>query len=484
MVLLKDMDQTQVIAWIQSLPEDGSFSKKLKKDIVDGIKKYVEDEGSEVTGLDLFQAEDEEDVQELLGQIAKTKARKFYRKISEKKEKDMQQKMKDKGVTITNNDSSGSSDTFTLNVLAKQGTIVPLEGVDKNWIVSAVKAKFLEEQGNQTVADKYRMNKWDDSAGKIELKKSGKSMIDNKTLEYYNICSARDAAMPLVVSFKVIGGAEAKYNDIDDDEKYRTRKLRKKKIKQANIKYSSKADCIMGYNDSDGIKRAAMPCGCAIAADTMFRYMKSLFEKDYKSAKLYCPTPENNCGGNAKQREWDWGLVFIVADLTDKEIAKYTKIINYRLSGEKSCPHCGANTERPKDLRICRVKCTQCNNRDWCWNCEKVWNASGLGPICGHSNCMGAQLNKILAQCDWVQPPKDWWNRKESGTVPRIRACPKCLTTLEYTQKCKHMECLCCPHQFCFNCLGEWNPKDKSTHGSNQCNHGVYCKMAPIQKFT
>ena len=39
--------------------------------------------------------------------------------------------------------------------------------------------------------------------------------------------------------------------------------------------------------------------------------------------------------GGAKQRKWYWLLIFAVADLSPKEIAKYTRIINNRLTGSK-----------------------------------------------------------------------------------------------------------------------------------------------------
>eukprot|EP00488_Nonionellina_sp_1-RS-2012_P002707 TRINITY_DN538_c0_g1_i1.p1 TRINITY_DN538_c0_g1~~TRINITY_DN538_c0_g1_i1.p1 ORF type:complete len:233 (+),score=68.36 TRINITY_DN538_c0_g1_i1:747-1445(+) len=231
----------------------------------------------------------------------------------------------------------------------------------------------------------------------------------------------------------------------------------------------------MGYTNADGIPRAEMPCGCAIASDTMWRYMKSLFEKDYKSTALFCPTPKKECIGNDTQREWQWPLVFAIADLSQKEITKYTRIINNRISGSKDCPHadCGASTDKPDNVRIWRVRCTVCNNSDWCWSCRGTWKASGLGPICGNDNCMGAQINLILAKCDKVTP--DWADIKnKGGKVPQVRACPKCCTTLEYTSACKHMWCLCCPHEFCFNCLGKWN---------DECSHSKICELHDPQVF-
>eukprot|EP01084_Bolivina_argentea_P003843 7259_1 len=307
-------------------------------------------------------------------------------------------------------------------------------------------------------------------------------MKDNKTLGDYNIINGMH--LPLVVSFKVIGGAyddskDQKINDDDDDDKYRNRKLRRKKHKGV-IKFTNKPDCIMDYTDEDGIKRAEMPCGCAYASDTMYRHMKSIFEKDFKETKAICPMPKKTyCKGNDKQRQWPWALVFIIADLSEKEIIKYTKAIDNRLSGSKSCPHCGANTERPDDLRISRVRCKVCDKSDWCWNCTKVWKHGGLGPICGNDNCMGEQLNNMLKieNCGKIEAP--WPDIKNTGKdIPKSRACPKCYTVLEFTEECKHIWCICCPHQFCFNCLRDWKEKDS---GEKDCNHGKYCEFTPVQ---
>jgi len=294
-------------------------------------------------------------------------------------------------------------------------------------------------------------------------------MEDSKTLGSYGIVNGHH--LPLVVTFKVKGGADEKYED-DDPDQFRNRKLKRKKMKEIvgiyDIEFpSSKPDCIMGYTDEDNKKRVDMPCKCTFAADTMHRYTKSIFDKDFKTTKAICPMPKGTvCKGNDKQREWPWELVFIIADLSDKERGKYAKAIENRLSGSKDCPHCGATTERPDDLRISRVRCDTCNKSDWCWNCRKVWKAGGLGPICGNNGCMADVLNGIVKNCGKVKVP--WSNVTNRGKeMPQTRACPKCLSSLEYVQACKHISCICCPYEFCFNCLGDWK--------SGACSHSKTC---------
>eukprot|EP00483_Globobulimina_turgida_P013496 UN13521 len=59
-----------------------------------------------------------------------------------------------------------------------------------------------------------------------------------------------------------------------------------------------------------------------------------------------------------------------------------------------------------------------------------------------------------------------------------MRACPKCLTLIEYTEACQHMTCLGCPHEFCFKCLQAW----KDSNGS-YCHKSELCTRHDIQQF-
>eukprot|EP00486_Rosalina_sp_Unknown_P016321 CAMPEP_0201583046 /NCGR_PEP_ID=MMETSP0190_2-20130828/93683_1 /ASSEMBLY_ACC=CAM_ASM_000263 /TAXON_ID=37353 /ORGANISM="Rosalina sp." /LENGTH=393 /DNA_ID=CAMNT_0048024209 /DNA_START=82 /DNA_END=1264 /DNA_ORIENTATION=- len=351
MTILKDMTQDQLIQWIQLIPTDESFTASVQQEIIAGIKKYAAEAKSAVSGLDFFDAEDWEDVQEFT-KVDKKKSKALFRKIGSKKQQDYN----DNQPGAARQDSSAPVFKFKLNIQGMKGQMYSLDNIDKSWTIAAVKKLFLEELGDTAAADQYNSNhlyKWKQTGKKIELKHGGQQMKDGQTLQSYGITNGLH--LPLILTFKVQGGAEAKYNSLEDEEdKYRTRKIRRKKHKGL-IKLSATPDCIMGYCDADGIPRAEMPCGCSFAADTMYRYMKSLFEKDFKEVKPICPMPKTQCKGNDNQRRWPWGLVFAIADLSQKEIAKYNKAIENRLSGSKNCPHCDAVTERPKDLRISRV---------------------------------------------------------------------------------------------------------------------------------
>lgn len=463
------MSQSQFISWVETIPTDDKFTASLRSDIITGIKAYAAKNG-ELAGEDWFDA-DEDDIKTMCGLPDKITAKKFLRKIGQKKQKDADDKRKEKGIpqpgAAQNNAYNNSS--FDLNIQAVAGKSYKISNVTGNTTVATVKSRFYDELGDKAGKDLYKGNlaKWRGDTGstekKIELKKNGKNMEDHKKLADYGITNG--CHLPLVVSFKVRGGAESKYEAKEEDEDYRPRKLRKKKHK-GYLTLTSKPDCIMGYTDSDGIPRAEMPCGCAFASDTMYRFSKSIFENSLTEAKAICPMPKGTyCKGNDKQRLWPWALVFAIADLSDKEISYYTNAIQNRISGSKNCPHCGAVTERPDDLRISRVRCNVCCKSDWCWNCSKVWAHGGLGPICGNDNCMGAEIIKILKNCGEVAAP--WSDINNKGKmIPKTRACPKCNSPLEYVEACKHIWCICCPHQFCFNCLGEWN---------KVCSHNQSC---------
>lgn len=485
MPILQKMSQDELIDWIKSIPEDESFTSIVKDKIVSGIKEYKETKGSAVTGEDIFDADEYEDVQDLIIGCEKKWAKSLWRKIDAKKSEDVADNTPEGGSTA---ESQGSG-PFVLRIQAIRAQPYLIKDVTRNTRIKDVKAKFLAEFGDQQRADLYRGNLGKlSNDDKIDIKKGGDNMDDNSTLGDYGIVNG--VHLPLLVQFRVKGGADAKYNDNDDDDdKYRARKIRKKKLKKQgiNLKYSSKPDCIMGYNDSDGIPRAEMPCNCSFAADTMYRFMKSIFEKDMKSTKAICPMPKGtHCKGNDKQRLWDWGLVFIISDLSDKEVAYYTKCIDNRVSGSKNCPHCGAVTTRPEQVGITRVRCVAkgCpGGGDWCFNCGKKWKHHSLGPICGNNNCMADQINACLASCKEQDTP--WSNVKKNGQskfkMPTIRACPKCLTTLQYVKACKHIECPCCPHQFCFNCLKDWNTVNKNV--DQHCHLGITCEFKESPKY-
>merc|ERR1712212_979551 len=73
-----------------------------------------------------------------------------------------------------------------------------------------------------------------------------------------------------------------------------------------HLKRTAKPDCIFPYL-TDCVE---MPCGCAIGAQTMFDWIKCIFDKSLDSYVIKCPVPKH------KDVEWDWDLCTDVANLS------------------------------------------------------------------------------------------------------------------------------------------------------------------------
>eukprot|EP01084_Bolivina_argentea_P285830 490223_1 len=179
---LTEMKQDDVLQWIDSIPEDASFSSTIKKKIKDGIIAYSKAENSEITGTDFVDAEDANDIVELCN-IPKRNARQLLAKISDKKTADFNKKKKEKGAVPTGAPETGGSSniiTFDLNITAMRGKMYKIKNVTKLTTVADVKAKFLRELGDDAAADQYQgmLAKWNKKGGKIEMKKGGNNMKD------------------------------------------------------------------------------------------------------------------------------------------------------------------------------------------------------------------------------------------------------------------------------------------------------------------
>jgi len=264
-------------------------------------------------------------------------------------------------------------------------------------------------------------------------------------------------------------------DDYDDEKKIKKKKKKKKKSKKNKNKrtldvqhkdirnrLTLEADCIT-LEDSKKELRVKMDCGHVVGPKTMFLYVKMTFEKDLHQTKVICPVPK--CGA-----EWPWDLVTRVGDFSNDEYVRFTAIIQNRLKkDEQACPSCNSFVERPSDLTMFRVNCTNCTGPDFCWTCMNSWKGSGF-QICGNKGCAIENVNNVLQTCKMITP------EYISTKVPSTRACPNCLTLIEHERACKHMKCLSCKHDFCFLCL---KPKK---NGTWQCGtHQTECTVAPRQ---
>ena len=92
---------------------------------------------------------------------------------------------------------------------------------------------------------------------------------------YYGIVSENNL---ITVIFKTKGGAEEKELERNDD--------RVIKFHQYGLKKTSLPDCLIGYDDDDGIDRALLECGKhAMAAETMYQYVTRSLISNAKQKK-------------------------------------------------------------------------------------------------------------------------------------------------------------------------------------------------------
>jgi len=219
--------------------------------------------------------------------------------------------------------------------------------------------------------------------------------------------------------------------------------------------------------EDDNRPRAEMPCGHAIGAQSMYQYIKWRLSKDLTTNSICCPECE---------KQWDWNLVAQVADLSLSENLRYQQIMADRImkrSGIKKCPKCQMLGQASESLNIFRAECASCKT-NYCWACEKVWKKGGL-QICGNENCPVLEIQLVLDNCEKV-------TAEYSGLeMPKIRACPRCLTFVEHNTGCKHMLCKGCKWHFCFSCL-----KVEEEKGTGKWSCGKFsdkCTVAAVQKL-
>jgi len=319
---------------------------------------------------------------------------------------------------------------------------------------------------NMTVSEfKVRMNEEISTVAEtIDLFAGGEGLVDSKTLDSYGIIPG---FAEVQVTLRVVGGSEIRIRQLNN--------------KNSKIELTMDKDCIT-WDDCKKFRRAKMPCGHAIGCYTMFEYIKSVLEKNLYSYQIRCPARvcgkqsgkecEKECKENCSKEcgtEWSWQLVAAVADLSEEEYSKYTKIVVGRFENSqqiKECPSCHNKCKRDKNLTIFRTKCLGCRGPDFCWACAKLWKSGGL-QICGNEGCPILKVNGVLKGC------KDKKLASGDAVIPEIRACPSCLTLISHTQNCKHMTCKGCNKHFCFSCLqvyedngNKWNcggPYEKCT---------------------
>jgi len=281
---------------------------------------------------------------------------------------------------------------------------------------------------------------------------------DNATLQSIGIISF----VQITAAFRVDGGSA--YYDEDVINVKRTPDWKK----CPQLKPTLKPDCIMGYDDEETL-RVEMPCGHVFSPITIYQYIK-MFKENLSSTQIICPIKE--C-----MLIWDVDLVAAAADINADEILSLKAIIeNRELKSKellKDCPSCRSIVWRPNDLTMLRVRCGKCKGPDFCWRCAQQWQGAGF-IVCGNAKCTTALINDELdtKNCGWAKS-----TAFNDNSVPKLRACPRCLTRVIHEKNCKHVRCWGCQKKFCFICLSLC---DHSDINNEKWNCGE-CKLAPQQ---
>eukprot|EP01083_Nonionella_stella_P186987 686058_1 len=336
-------------------------------------------------------------------------------------------------------------DDFQVSVRHKQGTMALL------------RTSFTKDSTIGDVAHSYKEQECAQISSETDfyLTARRKVLQHDKTLAHYGIVNSNNL---ITVIFKTKGGAMATNNDTD----------RCIKFKKYGLRQTSLPDVLIGYDDSDGIDRALLECGKhAMSAETMFQYITSSLASNLNQTEIMCP--DNGCG-----KVLDWEICTQIADMNTAEYMKWTDVIEKRaMVNCKRCPYCEAYCLRDDGVAIFRMHCIACNGGDWCWECCQPWKGSGNSMCCNQNCNLIFYSNTKLRTCPMV---------KVSDTnveMPQFRACPRCLTFIEYTEFCRHMECSGCGKEFCFVCL-----KLQDSEGNWPCGSlDTFCKMAPRQQF-
>ncbi|CAO1442270.1 unnamed protein product [Diamesa serratosioi] len=101
------------------------------------------------------------------------------------------------------------------------------------------------------------------------------------------------------------------------------------------------------------------------------------------------------------------------------------------------------------DARAVECKC----GHIFCFECSEQW----------HDPVLCRYLRKWIKKCDDDSETSNW-------IAANTKECPKCNVTIEKDGGCNHMVCKNsnCKHDFCWVCLGSWEPHGSSWYNCNR----------------
>lgn len=123
-----------------------------------------------------------------------------------------------------------------------------------------------------------------------------------------------------------------------------------------------------------------------------------------------------------------------------------------------------------------------------CGHAIKVqfFDAKPVTCVCGHTFCFACGENwHDPVQCQWL---KKWIKKCDDDSetsnwiAANTRECPKCRATIEKDGGCNHMVCKRCKFDFCWVCLGSWEPHGSSWYNCNRYDEDEAKKARDAQE--
>ena len=188
------------------------------------------------------------------------------------------------------------------------------------------------------------------------------------------------------------------------------------------------------------------------------------------------------CGCCGKIIDIDEVIHFGIPDGKEKQFITSALSLNFCDKQDiQQCPKCSSYCER-MDSNNPQVNCPYCTNilckpYLFCWNCLGEWKNEEDNKHCGNKDC-GNIIKKELQNSPMITFSGTGSKRVET---PRVRACPKCFSLVEYKDMCNEMTCHHCKHIFCFICLCA-SENDVLICNTQSWDDKIRCVSAPIQE--
>ena len=235
-----------------------------------------------------------------------------------------------------------------------------------------------------------------------------------------------------------------------------------KRVLPRDVPLSDEPCVITGENFKDnGVVVLKMPCGHPTSQDGLMEY--ALFEvSSNKSTGIKCPSCST---------EWPFDVIVKYGGPTSAELEQLEKGISLNSLCKRDdvnvCPRCRSYFSRVDPYVLC-VKCLVCSNFYFCWDCLKEWKKPLSSSTCGNGGCGDSGRLTVLRNSETMT--------YGGVEIFKIRACPSCGTTVEFSGGCKHVQCERCKVEFCCVCL------QMRENGSWQCSsYHSTCHPAPLQ---